>query len=101
MTLRPPRSADLSRGSFHRRILPHGFRRAPAACHGSVSLSELKREKFILYKNPGHNTRELTIQYCWNAGFEPDVTFETEQAETIQYLVPSTLGGTLRCCGIT
>jgi LysR family transcriptional activator of glutamate synthase operon len=55
----------------------------------------LKPEKFILYKNPGHNTRELTIQYCRNVGFDPDVAFESKQAETIQYLVASNLGVTL------
>ena len=55
----------------------------------------MKREKFILYKTPGHNTREVTLQYCRNAGFEPEVAFESEQAETIQYLVASDLGITL------
>ena len=35
------------------------------------------------------------MQYCRNAGLEPEVAFESEQAETIQYLVASNLGITL------
>jgi DNA-binding transcriptional LysR family regulator len=64
----------------------------PLSSQASVPLARLKREKFILYKTPGHNTREVTLQYCRNAGFEPEVAFESEQAETIQYLVASDLG---------
>jgi hypothetical protein len=30
--------------------------------------------------------RELTLQACRNAGFEPEVAFESEQAQTIQHL---------------
>jgi DNA-binding transcriptional LysR family regulator len=61
----------------------------------SVSIEQLKNEKFILYKTEGHNSRELTLQCCRNAGFEPEVAFESEQAATIQYLVASNLGVTL------
>ncbi|HMD47653.1 MAG TPA: LysR substrate-binding domain-containing protein [Bryobacteraceae bacterium] len=57
-----------------------------------VPIARLKKEKFILYKTPGHNTRETTLQYCRSAGFEPEVAFESEQAETIQSLVASNLG---------
>ena len=67
----------------------------PLSGQASVPLSRLKREKFILYKTPGHNTRETTLRYCRNAGFEPQVAFESEQAETIQHLVASNLGITL------
>jgi len=67
----------------------------PLAAQASVSLSKLKREKFILYKTPGHHNRETVLQFCRNAGFEPQVEFESEQAETIQYLVESNLGVTV------
>jgi DNA-binding transcriptional LysR family regulator len=61
----------------------------------SVAPSQLRSEKFILYKSALHNIRELTLQFCRNAGFEPNVEFESEQAETIQNLVAADLGITL------
>src|ERR1041385_1801672 len=67
----------------------------PAGSHQSMSLSKFKREKFILYKTPGHNNREMALQFCRNAGFEPEIAFESEQAETIQHLVASNLGVTI------
>ncbi len=67
----------------------------PLSSLTSVPISRLRREPFILYKTPGHHNREIILQYCRNAGFEPDVAFESEQAETIQNLVASNLGITL------
>jgi len=64
----------------------------PLSSQSVVPIARLKKEKFILYKTPGHNTRETTLQYCRSAGFEPEVAFESEQAETIQSLVASNLG---------
>jgi LysR family transcriptional regulator, hydrogen peroxide-inducible genes activator len=64
----------------------------PLSTQSIVPIARLKKEKFILYKTPGHNTRETTLQYCRSAGFEPEVAFESEQAETIQSLVASNLG---------
>ena len=61
----------------------------------TVSLSQLKSEKFILYKSALHSTREITLQFCRNAGFEPKVEFESEQAQTIQNLVAANLGVTI------
>jgi LysR family hydrogen peroxide-inducible transcriptional activator len=96
IALRPLRSSGLKPHT----LFTEEFCLAVSAQHSlsaqaSVPISRLKREKFILYKTPGHNTRELTLQYCRNAGFEPEVAFESEQAETIQYLVASNLGITL------
>jgi DNA-binding transcriptional LysR family regulator len=96
IALRPLRSAGLRPHT----LFTEEFCLAVSAEHSlhtqkAVPLAKLRREKFILYKNPGHNTRETTIQYCRNAGFEPEVAFESEQAETIQYLVASNLGVTL------
>lgn len=96
IALRPLRSAGLKpRTLFTEEFCLAVSTDHPLHAQGSVPLARLKREKFILYKNPGHNTRELTIQYCRNAGFEPEVAFESEQAETIQNLVASNLGITL------
>jgi len=67
----------------------------PLSSLSSVSMSRLRREPFILYKTPGHHNREIILHGCRNAGFEPDVAFESEQAETIQNLVASNLGVTL------
>jgi DNA-binding transcriptional LysR family regulator len=67
----------------------------PLSSLSSVPISRLRREQFILYKTPGHNNREIVLQCCRNAGFEPEVAFESEQAETIQNLVASNLGITL------
>src|SRR5581483_2653193 len=61
----------------------------------SVPLTRLRREQFILYKTPGHHMRELTLQCCRNAGYDPEVAFESEQAQTILNLVASNLGVTL------
>ena len=67
----------------------------PLSTLTSVPISRLRRESFILYKTPGHHNREIILQYCRSAGFEPDVAFESEQAETIQNLVASNPGITL------
>jgi DNA-binding transcriptional LysR family regulator len=67
----------------------------PLSSSSSVSLSRLKREKFIIYKTQGHNMRETTLTYCRNAGFEPEIAFESEQAATIENLVTANLGVTL------
>jgi DNA-binding transcriptional LysR family regulator len=96
IALRPHRSAGLKPHTlFTEEFCLAVSTRHALSAHASVPIGRLKREKFILYKTPGHNTREVTLQYCRNAGFEPEVAFESEQAETIQYLVASDLGITL------
>jgi DNA-binding transcriptional LysR family regulator len=65
------------------------------AGYSSIPLGRLRKEKFILYKTATHNMREITLEYCRAAGFEPEVAFESEQAETIENLVASNLGVTL------
>lgn len=96
IALRPHRSVDLKpRILFTEEFCLAVSSQHPLSTQSTVSLARLKREKFILYKTPGHHTREITLQYCHNAGFDPEVAFESEQAETIQYLVASNLGVTL------
>jgi LysR family hydrogen peroxide-inducible transcriptional activator len=96
IALRPLRSSGLKpRTLFTEEFCLAVSSQHPLSEQASVPIARLKRETFILYKTPGHNTRELTLQYCRNAGFEPEVAFESEQAETIQYLVASSLGITL------
>ena len=96
IALRPLRSTGLK----PRTLFTEEFCLAVSLQHSlaslpSVPIGRLRKEKMILYKTPGHNTRETTLQYCHSAGFEPDIAFESEQAETIQYLVASNLGVTL------
>jgi DNA-binding transcriptional LysR family regulator len=67
----------------------------PFASHASLPLNKFRKEKFILYKTTAHNMREITLKSCRNAGFEPEVAFESEQAETIQNMVASNLGVTM------
>jgi LysR family hydrogen peroxide-inducible transcriptional activator len=67
----------------------------PLSQETRVSMAQLVNEKFIMYKNPRHSTRELTIEFCRKAGFEPAIEFESEQAETIQNLVAANLGVTV------
>jgi len=93
IALRPPTSTGLKpRTLFTEQFCVAVSLQHPLSSQESVPILRLKREKFILYKTPGHNTREITLQYCRNAGFEPEVAFESEQAETIQSLVASNLG---------
>lgn len=96
IALRPLRSEGLKpRTLFTEEFCLAVSSQHPLSVQASVPIARLKREKFILYKTAHHNTRETTLQYCRNAGFEPEVAFESEQAETIQYLVASNLGITL------
>lgn len=91
--LRPARSDKLkSHALFTEDFCLAVSRDHPLAQRPSVPLAALQNEKFIFYKNPRHGTRELTLQYCRAAGFEPHIEFESEQAETIQNLVAVNLG---------
>lgn len=59
-----------------------------------VSLELLKDEPFIVLKK-GQGFRKLTIDLCRNAGFEPNVVFESNNIETVQSLVAAGMGITL------
>jgi LysR family hydrogen peroxide-inducible transcriptional activator len=96
LALRPLRSAGLRSQELLTESLSVAVSfEHPLARARSVAIAELENEKFILYKNPHHGTREATLQACRTAGFEPHVEFESEQAETIQNLVAINLGITL------
>jgi DNA-binding transcriptional LysR family regulator len=62
------------------------------AARSHVSSAQLRRERFITYKSPGHQTREATFAICRAAGFEPAIALESEEVETIQYFVAANLG---------
>jgi LysR family transcriptional regulator, hydrogen peroxide-inducible genes activator len=62
------------------------------AARSQVSPAQLRRERFITYKSPGHQTREAAFAICRAAGFEPAIALESEEVETIQYFVAANLG---------
>ncbi|GAA0403750.1 LysR family transcriptional regulator [Paenibacillus motobuensis] len=59
-----------------------------------ISLAELKDEPFIVLKK-GQGFRKITIDLCRQAGFEPNVVFESNNIETVQSLVAAGMGITL------
>ncbi len=60
----------------------------------AVHLEELKEEPFIVLKR-GQGFRKMTFELCQQAGFEPQVVFESSNMETIQSLVATGMGVTL------
>jgi LysR family transcriptional activator of glutamate synthase operon len=59
-----------------------------------VRLAELVTERFILYPR-GAGGREQFIEACRQAGFEPQVAFESEDRETMLGLVAAGVGMTV------
>ncbi len=56
-----------------------------------VSLSKLKRERFITFRSK-LSLQELFRNACRQAGFEPNIVFEGEDMDTIKELVASDFG---------
>lgn len=71
--------------------LPPGH---PLAGAARLSLEEVSQEPFLLIK-PGYGFRDLCLGACRAAGFEPHVTFESSQIDTLQAMVAAGLGCTL------
>ncbi|WP_019640081.1 LysR family transcriptional regulator [Paenibacillus fonticola] len=61
---------------------------------GGIELSQLKDEQFIVLKK-GQGFRKIMIDLCRDAGFEPDIVFESNNIETVQSLVAAGMGVTL------
>ena len=59
-----------------------------------VRLAEAAGEEFICMK-PGHGLRGITDDLFRAAGFEPDIAFEGEEADTVRGLVGAGLGVSL------
>lgn len=68
--------------------------RAQKGSSQPVRLEELKDEAFIVLKK-GQGFRKLTFDLCREAGFEPNVVFESNNIETVQSLVATGMGITL------
>ncbi len=56
-----------------------------------IQLSELAQEKFLIVKS-SFGLRNLLIQACRDAGFEPNIIFESEHLETIKGLIEEEMG---------
>lgn len=66
----------------------------PLANHTTLNLIDLKDEKFILF-NSEFALHDLIIRHCQNAGFDPQVTYESSQWDLITELVNAELGITI------
>ena len=56
-----------------------------------ISLTELVGEEFVTMK-PGHGLRELIVDVCARAGFEPRITVETGQLSIVRGMVRAGVG---------
>ena len=71
--------------------LPPGH---PLAGRPSAPLTAVAGDPFLVLK-PGYGFRDLVFAACHQAGFEPQVVFESAQIETLQAMVAVGLGVTL------
>lgn len=75
-------------------VPPHHVLASTSYSPVGVSLATLKNEPFIVLKK-GQGFRKLTIDLCHEAGFEPNIVFESNNIETVQSLVAAGMGVTL------
>lgn len=74
--------------------VPPGHPFAARSEADGVRIEELRNEPFIVLKK-GQGFRNLTLGLCREAGFEPNVVFESNNIETVQSLVAAGMGVTL------
>jgi DNA-binding transcriptional LysR family regulator len=72
-------------------VVPAGHR---LAGHRGIQLAEAAAEDFICM-GPSYGLRKITDDLCRQAGFEPKITFEGEEAATCRGLVGAGLGVSL------
>jgi LysR family transcriptional regulator, transcription activator of glutamate synthase operon len=66
----------------------------PLADRSSIKLSQLRDESFVLFPKD-FILREIIVQACEQLGFQPKVSFEGEDIDSIKGLVAAGLGVTL------
>lgn len=71
--------------------VPPGHPLASKAGGEPIDVTTLEKESFISLKK-GQGFRQLTVDLCQNAGFTPNIVFESSNMETIQSLVASGMG---------
>lgn len=64
-----------------------------------VSMSEFSEQDFLLLKE-GNHSRDLSLQICRDAGFEPHIVMELDQLLTAYYLADAGKGLTITRVGI-
>ena len=64
-------------------LLPHLH---PLANRKSLSLSDLRSDKFVLFPK-GYFLRKIAVEACHEAGFEPNITSEGEDMDALKGLV--------------
>ena len=57
----------------------------------SVDIIDLKEEPFVILKK-GQGFRQITLELCEEAGFVPNIVFESSNIETVQSLVAAGMG---------
>jgi len=63
----------------------------PFSKYKSIDFTDLMDERFILYKQ-GYQLRDIVLDLCKSAGFQPKVFYECGEFETIRNLVRTGLG---------
>ncbi|WP_028549330.1 LysR family transcriptional regulator [Paenibacillus sp. UNC451MF] len=73
--------------------LPSNHRLVKASADGkqTIQIEELASEPFIALKK-GQGFRQIAIELCLNAGFKPNIVFESSNIETVQSLVGAGMG---------
>lgn len=59
--------------------------------HNPIHISDLAAEPFIVLKK-GQGFRQIALELCRHAGFEPRIVFESSNIETVQSLVAAGMG---------
>ena len=59
--------------------------------NGHIRITEVKDEPFIVLKK-GQGFRQIALDLCRQAGFEPHIVFESSNIETVQSLVAAGMG---------
>ncbi|WP_096202975.1 LysR family transcriptional regulator [Bacillus sp. FJAT-45350] len=63
----------------------------PLAKKSSLKLSQLENDSFVLFPN-GFVLRDIVVDACKQQGFEPEVSFEGEDMDSVKGLVSAGLG---------
>lgn len=102
--LRPqqPAAGPVERAGLRTRVLSHDSVRAvlpaahPLADRHRVPLAALADEPFVLYpREPGSTGHDMIIEHCRQAGYQPTIIQEANDAQTIVALVAAGLGVSL------
>ncbi|TCS82528.1 LysR family transcriptional regulator [Tepidibacillus fermentans] len=72
-------------------LLPSGH---PLANNSSIQLSQLRHDSFVLFPE-GFILRKIVVNACQQIGFEPKVSVEGDDTDTIKGLVAAGLGVTI------